>query len=62
MCNNYASHVPAKAIADAFGRDGPPLRFDGGTAPNLEPRDDIKIGDTVPIVIRAEDGPSLRQM
>ena len=62
MFNNYASHVPAKAIADALGRNGPPLRFEGGTVPNLEPREDIRIGDTAPIVARAEDGPLLRQV
>ena len=62
MCNNYASHVPAKMIAEAFSETGFPLRFDGGAIPNLEPRDDIRIGDTAPIVTRAEGGPQLRQM
>lgn len=61
MCNNYASHVSAKAIADAFSRTASPLRFEGGTIPNLEPRDDIRIGDAAPIVVRAEDGPQLIQ-
>ena len=62
MCNNYASHVPANLIAEAFSETGFPLRFDGGTIPNLEPRDDIKIGDAAPIVTRADGGPLLRQM
>lgn len=61
MCNNYASHVPAQALADAFSETGFPLRFEGGAVPNLEPRDDIRIGDTAPIVIPAQDGPSLIQ-
>lgn len=48
MCNNHASHVPARAMADAFSETGFPLRFDGGAVPNLQPRDDIRIGDTAP--------------
>lgn len=62
MCNNYASHVPANQIAEAFSETGFPLRFEGGTVPNLEPRDDIKIGDTAPIIVRTAEGPLLRQM
>lgn len=61
MCNNYASHVSAKAIADAFSRAALPLRFEDGTIPNLEPRDDIRIGDRAPIVLRSEEGPLLVQ-
>ncbi|KDP94910.1 hypothetical protein ER13_08605 [Brevundimonas sp. EAKA] len=61
MCNNYASHIPAKQIAEAFIETGFPLRFDGGGVPNLEPRDDIRIGDVAPIVLW-DEGPTLRQM
>ena len=62
MCNTYASHVPAGQIAEAFSEAGFPLRFEGGAIPNLEPRDDIRIGDIAPIVLRTEDGPLLRPM
>lgn len=62
MCNNYASHVPANQMAEAFSETGFPLRFDAGAIPNLEPRDDIRIGDTAPIVTRSDDGPLLRSM
>lgn len=61
MCNNYASHVPAGQIAEAFSETAFLLRFDGGGVPNLEPRDDIRIGDTAPVV-RWDDGPILTQM
>lgn len=61
MCNNYASHVPASQIADAFSETGFPLRFDGGMVPNIEPNDDIKIGDTAPIVTW-DEGPLLTLM
>jgi len=61
VCNNYASHVPASQIADAFSETGFPLRFDGGVVPNIEPNDDIKIGDTTPVVTW-DDGPLLTSM
>ena len=62
MCNTNATHVPAKAIADAFNQTGAPLLFEDGTIPNLEPRDGIRIGDTAPIVVRTDDGPLLRRL
>lgn len=61
MCNNYASHVPASQIADAFSQTAFPLRFDGGAIPNIEPNDDIKIGDTASI-LTWDEGPLLTSM
>lgn len=61
MCNNYASHIPANKIAEAFSDTTLPLQFDDGAIPNLEPRDDIRIGDTAPVVIW-NDGLMLKQM
>lgn len=61
MCNNYASKVPANRIADAFSATGLPLRFADGAIPNLEPRDDIRVGDTAPVVTW-DGGPVLQQM
>ena len=62
MCNDYRSHLSAAQIADAFSETGFPLRFDGGAIPNLEPRDDIRIGDAAAIGARDEKGPVLRTM
>lgn len=62
MCNDYRTHLSADQIAQAFSETRFPLRFDGGTIPNLQPRDDVRIGETAPIVTRSEDGPLLRQM
>jgi len=62
MCNNYASHVPANLIAETFSDTGTTLRFEGGAIPNLQPRDDIRIGDSAAIVTGADDGPLLRWM
>lgn len=58
MCNNYASHIPASQIADAFSQTAFPLRFDGGAIPNIEPNDDIKIGDTA-LIVTWDEGPLL---
>lgn len=58
MCNNYALHVPANVLAEVFDDGGQTLVFDGGV-PNLEPRDEIWIGDTAPIVISRDNSPTL---
>ena len=59
MCNNYAQHVPANALARPFADDGGlPLLFESGI-PNLEPRDEIWISDTAPVVVVREAGPTL---
>lgn len=54
MCNDYRLHVGAGTIADDFSNIKIKIRFPEGT-PNIEPRDDIKITDTAPIV-RTVDG------
>jgi hypothetical protein len=54
MCNDYRLHVGAGTIADDFSNIKIKIRFPEGT-PSIEPRDDIKITDTAPIV-RTVDG------
>ena len=49
MCNDYRNRVSARRLADQFREIRIPLRFEGGI-PNIEPRDDIRITDTAPIV------------
>jgi len=56
VCNNYKLEVPAAQLAMAFGE---PLQYPGGV-PNLEPRADIRIGDTPPVVVQGDGGPELR--
>ncbi len=55
MCNDYRLRRSADEIATAFSETRIPLRFPAGV-PNLEPRDDVRIGDTAPVVRRGEDG------
>lgn len=49
MCNDYRSHVSAQQIRDGFSEIKVRIEFPEG-APNLEPRDDIKITDPGAIV------------
>jgi putative SOS response-associated peptidase YedK len=53
MCNDYRHHVGAGTVADDFSNIKIEIRFPEGT-PNIEPRDDIKITDTAPIVRTVE--------
>lgn len=59
MCNNFASRVSADQIAAALDHLGCPLRFGESAIPNIEPRDDIRIGDPAAIVTWS-DGPVLQ--
>jgi hypothetical protein len=51
MCNDYRLNVEASAIPDDFADLKIKVWFSEG-APNIQPRDDIKIMDAVPIVGR----------
>ena len=51
MCNDFRNRIPLDAYRDAF----PGLQLPGG-APNLEPRDDVRITETAPIVRATADG------
>jgi putative SOS response-associated peptidase YedK len=51
MCNDYRLNVEASAIPDDFAKLKIKVWSSEG-APNIQPRDDIKIMDTVPIVGR----------
>jgi putative SOS response-associated peptidase YedK len=55
MCNDFRNTIPTRAIEEAFSDLKIPLVFPTGL-PNLEPREDIRITDTAPIVRRREDG------
>ena len=48
MCNDYAARYTADDLATAFSATRIPLTFPTGV-PNLEPRDNVRIGDTAPV-------------
>ena len=54
MCNLYSNRVPLDLFREAF----PGLRTPGG-APNLEPRDEIRITEPAPVVRVADGAPEL---
>jgi putative SOS response-associated peptidase YedK len=54
MCNDYRLRVDTATIVESFADLKITIRFSEG-APNLEPREDIRITDTAPIV-RAVEG------
>jgi putative SOS response-associated peptidase YedK len=60
MCNDYANRIPYRAYVEAFSQLKLPL-FVQGNGPDLTPRDDIRIRDTAPIVLRADDGVELTE-
>ncbi len=49
MCNDYRNQLTADQIATAFSEIRLPLTFPSGV-PNREPREDIRITDTAPVV------------
>ena len=51
MCNDYRNRIPLDALRDGF----PGLETPGG-APNLEPRDDVRITEAAPVVRPTTDG------
>jgi putative SOS response-associated peptidase YedK len=55
MCNDYRTRVALGTIGQDFADLRIPLRFPEGL-PNLEPRDDVRITDSAPIVRWSPDG------
>lgn len=60
MCNDYRSRVELGTIGQDLNDLRIPLRFPEG-APNLEPRDDIRITDRAPILRWGSDAAELVQ-
>ena len=54
MCNDYRVKVDVESIREDFSHIRIRIRFPEGI-PNLEPRNDVKITDTAPIVRAAND-------
>jgi putative SOS response-associated peptidase YedK len=54
MCNDYGNHVPYRQYVEAFSQLKLPVLVQGN-GPDLTPREDIKIRDTAPVILRAQD-------
>ena len=61
MCNDYGNHIPYSRYVKAFSQLKLRL-FVEGNGPDLTPRDDIRIRDTAPIIVRAGEGVKLAEM
>jgi hypothetical protein len=60
MCNDYGNRVPYSRYVEEFSHLKLPV-FVRSNGPDLKPRDDIRIHDTVPIILRADDGVELTE-
>lgn len=59
MCNTYRFRPFADQPFEEIREIGIPLEFPEGR-PNIEPRDEIRIGDSAPLLTRTESGLALR--
>jgi putative SOS response-associated peptidase YedK len=60
MCNDYGNHIAYRQYVEAFSQLKLPVIVPGN-GPDLTPRDDIKIRDTAPVILRAQDGVELTE-
>jgi putative SOS response-associated peptidase YedK len=60
MCNDYGNRIPYSGYAEEFSHLKLPL-FVQGNGADLTPRDDIRIRDTAPIILRTKDGVELTE-
>jgi putative SOS response-associated peptidase YedK len=60
VCNDYGNRIPYSRYVEAFSQLKLPV-FVQGNGPDLTPRDDIRIRDTAPIILRTSDGVELTQ-
>jgi putative SOS response-associated peptidase YedK len=61
MCNDYGNHIPYGRYLEAFSKLKLPV-FVEGNGPDLTPREDIRIRDTAPVILRTADGVQLTDM
>lgn len=61
MCNTYRFRPLTGQPFEEIRQTGISLEFPQGR-PNIEPRDDIRIGDSAPVVTRTKDGVAVRMM
>lgn len=58
MCSQFQVKLPLHVVEQAFSHTRFPLRFPQGR-PNIEPRDQVTIGDTAQIVVGDDDAAAL---
>jgi putative SOS response-associated peptidase YedK len=61
MCNDYGNRIPYRRYVEEFSHLKLPV-FVAGNGPDPAPRDDIRIRDTAPVILRRSDGVELTDM
>ena len=61
MCSQYQVKLPLHVVEQSFSQTRFPLRFPEGR-PNIEPRDQVTIGDAAPVVVGGEGHAELRTL
>jgi putative SOS response-associated peptidase YedK len=61
MCNDYGNRIPYNRYIEAFSQLKLPVVVEGN-GPDLTPRDDIRIRDTAPVILRTGNGVQLIEM
>ena len=60
MCNDYGNRIPYSRYVEEFSQLKLPV-FVQDNGPDPTPRDDIRIRDTTPIILRTRDGVELTE-
>jgi putative SOS response-associated peptidase YedK len=60
MCNDYGNRIPYSRYVEEFSHLRLPV-FVQGNGPDLAPRDDIRIRDTAPVILRTPEGVELTE-
>ena len=60
LCNDYGNRIPYRRYVEEFSQLKLPV-FVQGNGPDLTPRDDIRIRDTAPVILRTKDGVELTE-
>ena len=58
MCSQFQVKLPLHIVEASFSHTRFPLRFPTGR-PNIEPRDEVTIGDSTAVVTGGEEGPEM---
>ncbi|MCS6624979.1 SOS response-associated peptidase family protein [Roseibacterium beibuensis] len=61
MCSQFQVKLPLHIVEASFSHTRFPLRFPMGRL-NIEPRDEVTIGDSAAVVVGGEDGPEMANL
>lgn len=62
MCNDYRVKIPPAGYVEGFSQLRLPFKWATGGPPNLEPREDVRISDSAPVVRWTGDAAELTML